>query len=189
MNRQVHRQAPLLVRPGYPAVRIELPGSTVALASAASASARCRVPVDAAIAASLAVTLLGHGLDDDALRRVTAGLLPTTRMTIAEEAWIAQLRHGASWSDDTLPIVWIPRTLSALATDEDLIAAIVRASCSCRLRTVLDLECASVRAGVPLDQAVSSFMQQEEARTGRAPVHARRATVRQPVGLGSRSAS
>jgi len=147
--REIARQAPLRVRPGETSTRTRLSVSGRALAGAAAAAAYCRVPVDAAIASAVQLATVEPDASEEDVRRLTVGLRPSRSvLTAAENDWIRQLRHGCSWYQHKLPVVWLPAAVLQAASPEQVLAGVSWASEPQRLRALLDLECAAIRGGV-----------------------------------------
>lgn len=116
MIREIARQAPLRVRPGETSTRTRLSVSGRALAGAAAA-AHCRVPVDAAIASAVQLATVAPDASEADVRPLTVGLRPSRSvLTAAENDWIRQLRHGCSWYQHKLPVVWLPAAVLRAAS-------------------------------------------------------------------------
>jgi hypothetical protein len=147
---------PLLVRPGVQDEPLSLDGPVRALNRAARAAHRCGVPIDAALATTVQLTCVAPDATEEAIRDATVALKPAAgRLSAGETRWIRQLRVGCSWYEHTLPVVWLPASIIDTATPEQVLAGVLWAADELRLRTLLDLECAAMRARVPLEDALA----------------------------------
>jgi hypothetical protein len=160
--RETRRPSALLVRPGATSTPLRLVAPIRALSLAAIAAGHCDVPVDAAIATAIELVSVAPHADADAVRCLTVTLRPS-RLPPArgETSWIRQLRTGCSWREDTLPVVWVPAEIAEAATAERVLAALAWIAVPLRLRALLDLECAAMRAQVSLSDAFAMLTRPE----------------------------
>lgn len=160
MIREIRRPSPLLVRPGATASALRLVAPVRSLSLAAIAAGQCDVPVDAAIATAIQLVSVAPDADVDAVRCLTVTLRPSKLAPAGgETSWIRQLRMGCSWCADTLPVVWLPDEVAAVASPERVLAGLAWAADPLRLRSLLDLECAAMRARVDLGDAFAMLTQ------------------------------
>ena len=150
------------MRPGATATPLRLVAPIRALSLAAIAAGRCDVPADAAIATAIELVRVAPHADPDAIRCLTVHLRPSKLPPArGETTWMRQLRVGCSWCADTLPMVWMPAEIVDAATPERVLAALAWIADPLRLRALLDLECAAMRAQVPLHEAFAMLTQPE----------------------------
>lgn len=123
------------------------------------------MPVDAAIATAVQLATAAPDAGQAAIRELTVALCPSSgTLPPAERAWIRQLRAGCKWCQDTLPLVWLPAPVADAAIQDQILAGVLWAGCQTRLRALLDLECAAMRAQIPLAEALARLTQPAAAR-------------------------